>query len=90
MEPTPALIKALHRDKIESARQMTPSEKLLAGAELFDYACWITQSGIRAQHPNASNVEVLDLLRQRTRFARAARGTRMTAAEIALSVIVGP
>jgi hypothetical protein len=65
MEPTPALIKALHRDKIESARQMTPSEKLLAGAELFDYACWITQSGIRAQHPNASNVEVLDLLRQR-------------------------
>lgn len=65
MEPTPELIEALRRDKIDAARSMTTAQKILAGAELFDYACAISKAGIRAQYPNASEFEVLEHLRRR-------------------------
>ena len=65
MEPTPALIDSLRQDKIEQARSMTPEQRLSAGGELFDYACRISMAGIRSQHPDADERQVLHLLRER-------------------------
>ena len=56
---------SIRRDKIEQARQMSDEQKLRAGGELFDYACWITKAGIRSQCPEADEAQVLDFLRQR-------------------------
>jgi len=69
MEPTPELLAQLDREDIEQARGMTPEQRLLAGAELFDYACRITMSGIRAQNPGADEATVLRLLRERIALA---------------------
>jgi len=44
---------------------MPPEEKLLAGEELFDYACAITIAGIRNQFPGVSEEESLQLLEKR-------------------------
>ena len=65
MEPTPELLAQLDREDIEQARRMTPEQRMLAGAELFDYACRITMSGIRAQNPGADDATVLRILRER-------------------------
>jgi hypothetical protein len=69
MEPTPELLAQLDREDIEQARRMTPAQRLLAGAELFEYACAATKAGIRAQHPHADESEVLRLLRERLEIA---------------------
>jgi hypothetical protein len=70
MEPTKELMDELYLDKIEDARRMTPEEKFLAGARLFDYACSITVAGIRHQYPNAHEGEVLRILRERLELRR--------------------
>ncbi len=53
MEPSAELIKSLNQADVEAARRQTFSQKFLAGAELFDYACTISKMGIRMQHPPA-------------------------------------
>lgn len=63
MEPTKELIDELYRDKVLAARAMPPEQKLLAGAELFDWASSITMAGIRSQHPEADTPKVLQILR---------------------------
>jgi hypothetical protein len=65
MEPTEKLLDALQREDIEDARRMNFAEKFLAGAELFDYACRITKAGIRMQHPDFDEQQVLSELRRR-------------------------
>ena len=70
MEPTKELLDELYRDKIATARAMSPTDKLLAGARLFDFACRATMCGIRHQHPEADDQQVLDILRQRLALAR--------------------
>jgi hypothetical protein len=65
MEPTLELIDALDREDIEQARRMTFEQKFIAGAELFDYACSISKSGIRWQHPNFDEEQVMAELRRR-------------------------
>ena len=65
MEPTPELIRALWRDKVENARELTFAQKFWAGAELFDSACEVTKAGIRWQHPDFSEAQVMDELRRR-------------------------
>jgi hypothetical protein len=65
MEPTKEFIEQLHREDIEQAKQMTLEDKILAGAELFDYACEITKAGIRSQYPHLSDAEVLSELIRR-------------------------
>ena len=47
------------------ARAMSPIDKARAGQQLFEAACRITLAGIRNQHPNASEQECLEILRQR-------------------------
>jgi len=69
MEPTQQLVDQLWREKIEQARHIAPEQKLLAGAELFDYAAEITKAGIRAQHPDADESQVIRFLRQRLAIA---------------------
>ena len=65
MEPTLELIEQLDREDIEQARRMTFEQKFMAGAELFDYACDITKSGIRWQNPTFDERQVMTELRRR-------------------------
>ena len=59
------LAEELYRERVAEARTMPPEEKLLAGEELFDYACAITLAGIRNQFPGRSEEEYLKILEQR-------------------------
>lgn len=55
----------LYRERVREAREMAPEEKLLAGEELFEYACAITLAGIRHDFPGASEDECLKILEER-------------------------
>lgn len=68
--PDPDLIDAIFIDKVRRARQMSVAEKMDATGELFDYACEISRGGIRAEHPDASDERVEELLRERLRIGR--------------------
>jgi hypothetical protein len=70
MEPTQELIDALWYDKLKSARRMTEKQRLEASGELFDYACRITSSGIRHDHPDWTDKQVLNELRRRLVIGR--------------------
>ena len=59
------LAEELYRERVVEARAMPPEEKLLAGEELFEYACAITLGGIRSQFPGASEEECLRILEER-------------------------
>lgn len=48
---------------------MSPEEKLLAGARLFDYAVAITLAGIRNANPGADDNEVMRILEKRLDLA---------------------
>ena len=65
MEPTPEVIDAIYREKVERARRMSPEEKFWAGAELFAEACERMKWGIRHQFPGADDGEVMRILRKR-------------------------
>jgi hypothetical protein len=58
-------IDQLHEDDLEQARQMSGSDKLAAGGELFDDACEWTLAGIKHQHPNWTHEQAIDELRAR-------------------------
>jgi hypothetical protein len=55
----------LYLQRVADARAMSPEEKLLAGEELFNYACSITLAGIRDQFPGRSEEEYLRILEER-------------------------
>jgi len=59
------LAEDLYRERVLLARKMPPEEKLLAGEELFDYACSITLAGIARQFPEANDEERLTILKER-------------------------
>jgi hypothetical protein len=63
-----AVADELYRERVLEARRMPPEEKLLAGEELFDYACAITLGGIRNQFPAASEEECLRMLGDRLKL----------------------
>jgi hypothetical protein len=65
MEPTQELIDDIYRERVLRARRMSPEEKILAGPQLFDYACRITRDGIRDQNPGATDEQVETILLQR-------------------------
>ncbi len=70
MEPSLELIEQLYREAVREAREMSPEEKLAAGAELFDYACEITLAGIRSEHPQADDEECERILEARLALGR--------------------
>ena len=59
------LAEEIYRERVIEARAMPPEEKLLAGEELFEYACAITLAGIRNQFPGASEEQCLRILEER-------------------------
>ena len=65
------LIAQLDAEDLEQARNMTPSQKLRAGGDLFDDACRWTLAGIRHQHPSFTPEQALDELRRRLDLAEA-------------------
>ena len=70
MEPTRELIDDIESERFARAKQMTPGERMIAGAQLFDMACRWAEAGIRAQHRGASDAEVFEILEERLRIAR--------------------
>src|SRR5690242_4516719 len=62
---TQQLIDELYREEVLDARRMSPTDKILAGQQLFESACRITLAGIRNQNPEASEEQCLEMLRQR-------------------------
>ena len=59
------LAEEIYRERVAEASMMPLEEKLLAGEELFDYACSITLAGIRDQSPGLSDEECLRILEER-------------------------
>jgi len=76
MEPTGKLGDELYRDDVLAARVMTPEEKLLAGPQLFDFACRIAMDGIRNQFPDADEVRIRQILAERVELGRRLENTR--------------
>lgn len=70
MEPTQELVDAIYRDKVNAARRMSFADKFLAGAELFDFACNVSRSGIRMQNPHFNDEQVEIELRRRLDIGR--------------------
>jgi hypothetical protein len=64
------LADALYWERVERARRLTPEQRLMAGPELFDYACTITLSALREQMPGAGEAEVLEAPRRRLAVKR--------------------
>jgi len=66
--PPPAtqrLIDELYREELIEASEMALEEKVRAGQQLFESACRMTLAGIRNQHPEMSEEQCLEILRQR-------------------------
>lgn len=63
------LIHQLSAEEIEEARNMSPDDKFLLGARLFDRSCRIMLDGIRHQFPQASEREAYQILIQRLDMA---------------------
>ena len=76
MEPTDTLDDQLYRDDVLAARVMTPEEKLLAGPQLFDFACRIALDGIRNQFPEVEEQRVRQILAERVELGRRLENTR--------------
>jgi uncharacterized protein (DUF433 family) len=57
-------------DEVRRAQRMSPTERLFAGAELFEYASEITRAGIRHQFPELDADGVEQVLRERLDLAR--------------------
>ena len=55
---------------------MTPEEKLLAGPQLFDFACRIALDGIRNQFPNVDEQRICQILAERVELGRRLENAR--------------
>lgn len=75
MEPTQELVDALYLEKVQAAMRMSEGERFVAGLRLFDFACEWTKAGIRMDCPDASEEEVLELLRERLTIAERLEAT---------------
>ena len=82
MQPTQLLIDQLRRDKIETARQMTPEQRFLAGGELFDQVVERMVAGIRSQYPSATEAEVKQHLEHRLAVAHRLENRRWTPTQL--------
>lgn len=65
MEPTQELIDDIYREKVLRARRGTPESRFAAGPQLFEMVCEFAKAGIRAQHPEADEDRVIEILRAR-------------------------
>ena len=58
--------------QIERYRELSGEQRLAIALDLHELSCDIAREGIRAQHPDAADVEVERLLHRRLELARAA------------------
>ncbi len=58
--------------QIERYRKMSGEERLAIALDLHEFSCDIAREGIRAQHPEANELEVEIQLRRRLELARGA------------------
>lgn len=72
--PTPEFLDELYKQEVIEARRLPPEEKLLAGEELFYYACGITLAGIRNQFPEADEAECMRILKDRLKLREVLEG----------------
>jgi hypothetical protein len=70
MEPTADLIRSLEQDKLRRAIAMSEEQRFLSALELFDMASEMARAGIRADHPEADEGRVAEMLRARLSLAR--------------------
>jgi hypothetical protein len=70
MGPTQELIDDIYRERVLRARRTPIEQKLMAGADLFEYACRATCDGIRHQNPGIDEATVQRILRDRLALAR--------------------
>jgi hypothetical protein len=70
MQPTKEFIDELFWERVRRARNMSPEDKLLSGARLFDRSCRIMADGIRNEFPDADEQRVKEILRERLALAR--------------------
>jgi hypothetical protein len=73
MEPTQELLDAIYRERVLRARQVSPAQKLLAGAELFDQACDRMRTGLRDENPGVGEETIEELLGRRLDLLRRLR-----------------
>lgn len=59
----------ISNEQIERYRRMTGEQRLTIALELHELSCNVAREGIRHQNPNADEVEVERLLRQRLELA---------------------
>ena len=59
------LIDQLYREEILHARKMTPQQRIAAAFEIAPLALGFMYAGIRRQHPEADDAELLRLARER-------------------------
>lgn len=64
MKPDPDLIKAIFRERIERARRTPADQKMWDGPRLFAEASERMKDGLRYRYPEASEAEILALLRR--------------------------
>jgi len=69
-KPSKELIDELFREQVRAARAMSPEEKFLAGARLFDRSCRIMADGIRHEFPEADENRVQEILAERLALIR--------------------
>jgi hypothetical protein len=70
MEPIRELVEDIYRERVLRARRTPIEQKVLAGAELFEFACRVTCDGIRHQNPGIDESEVQRILRDRLALVR--------------------
>jgi hypothetical protein len=70
MESIKELADEIYRERVLRARRTPIEQKILAGPELFDFACQIARAGIRHQNPGVDEDQVEVLLRERLALAR--------------------
>lgn len=58
----------LFREELREAQAMSPEDKLLDGARLFDRSCVLMMAGIRHQFPMASEETIDGILIERLDF----------------------
>lgn len=55
--------------QIERYRQMSPEQRIELALRLHELASDVARCGIRSQHPDASDEQVEEMLRERRRLA---------------------
>ncbi len=70
MQPSREFPDENYHERVERARRLPPAEKVLASLQLFDFTSKIMADGIRGQFPEADELRVQEILRQRLALGR--------------------